>query len=89
MFDGDRSYQTRGRAIWSDRYKYVVYHWGKNREQLFDLQADPGEMLNLAVDGRCRPILDDHRRRLADWCRLTSDPFIVPGIGPDAAAPTP
>ncbi|HSH09431.1 MAG TPA: sulfatase-like hydrolase/transferase, partial [Oceanipulchritudo sp.] len=37
-----------GRMVRTQQYKYVVYSEGENREQLFDLEQDPGEMVNLA-----------------------------------------
>ncbi|MCU0229477.1 MAG: sulfatase-like hydrolase/transferase, partial [Bryobacterales bacterium] len=41
--------QTReGRMIRTARHKYVVFNHGDRPEQLFDLDADPGEVLNLA-----------------------------------------
>ena len=43
---------THGRMLRTPRYKYVVYSWGKHREQLFDLTTDPGETINLAVESR-------------------------------------
>ena len=51
---------TAGRMVRSARYKYCVYNWGKYREQLFDLKADPGEMLNLAVEAQYRDVLSVH-----------------------------
>jgi arylsulfatase A-like enzyme len=68
--------QLVARAIRTDRYKYSVYPMGRYREQLVDLEADPGEMVNLAVSARSRDILDDHRQRLLEWCTETDDPFL-------------
>ncbi|MHB8902905.1 MAG: sulfatase family protein, partial [Thermoguttaceae bacterium] len=39
-----------GRMVCSGRYKYCVYESGSRREQLVDLEADPGETRNLADD---------------------------------------
>ncbi|HUS48049.1 MAG TPA: sulfatase-like hydrolase/transferase [Phycisphaerae bacterium] len=75
VFDGTRGYRTQGRMVRTDRYKYVAYDWGRCREQLFDLQADPGEMVNLAVEAGRRELLADLRNRLAGWCRTTDDNF--------------
>jgi arylsulfatase A-like enzyme len=82
VFDGDRGRATSGRMVRSRRYKYAVYNWGKLREQLFDLERDPGEMVNLAVSASHAHVLKDHRRRLADWCRRTGDDldlWTIPG----------
>ena len=43
------------RALVTDRYKYVVFGWGAHREQLFDLETDPGEMRNLAAESAFEP----------------------------------
>ncbi len=83
-FDGDRGYETRGRMLRTDRYKYIVYHCGKNREQLFDMETDEGEMVDLALEERFSDVLDEHRDRLGRWCRENDDNFIVPGFGPSA-----
>jgi hypothetical protein len=42
---------------------------------LFDRAADPGEQVNLALEARHRQLLDEHRRRLRDWCVATGDAF--------------
>lgn len=71
------------RALVTDQYKYSVYVMGRNREQLVDLQADPGEMVNLAVESRHRETLVDCRERLRAWGERTEDPAvkIVPTQG--------
>jgi arylsulfatase A-like enzyme len=62
-----------GRMIRTQRYRYNLYAKGPNREQLFDLQDDPGEMVNLAGCQQYRQILQEHRQRLRNWCELTED----------------
>jgi arylsulfatase A-like enzyme len=64
-----------GRMLRTDRYKYVVYTHGDHREQLFDLRADPGEMVDLATDADHADVLADHRERLVEWCIETADMF--------------
>ncbi len=66
---------TQGRMIRTKRYKYVLYSWGKYREQLIDLENDPGEMVNLAVESRYQSVLDEHRKLLIQWMEQTDDPF--------------
>jgi arylsulfatase A-like enzyme len=61
------------RMIRTDRYKYIVYQEGKHREQLFDIEKDPGEMIDLAENADCRHILKDHHNRLLSWCKKTKD----------------
>jgi arylsulfatase A-like enzyme len=65
-----------GRMVRTGRYKYNVYATGAHREQLFDLEADPGEMINLAEDSKHRTVLDEHRARLKTWARQTGDPAL-------------
>ncbi|HOI50694.1 MAG TPA: DUF4976 domain-containing protein, partial [Prolixibacteraceae bacterium] len=64
LFDGST---TKGWAVRTPGYKYVVYDKGKNREQLYDMQTDRGEMVNLAVEENYRQILDQHRKLLVRW----------------------
>jgi len=61
------------RALVGERYKYSVYAMGRWREQLIDLQADPGEMVNIAVEQRRAELLQEHRERLRAWCLKTGD----------------
>jgi arylsulfatase A-like enzyme len=68
----------RGRMLRTQRHKYIVYSEGTLREQLFDLEADPGEMTNLAVDPEKKALLEECRTRLAQWCRETGDVFEIP-----------
>jgi arylsulfatase A-like enzyme len=64
------------RALVADRYKYSVYLMGRNREQLVDLQDDPGEMINLAAESRHRDTLQTCRDRLKAWGERTEDPAV-------------
>ncbi|MBA6154043.1 sulfatase family protein [Gelidibacter maritimus] len=72
-FDSKNSYGTLGRAVTDKNYKYVVYSWGKDREQFFDLRSDPYEMTNLADDPEHLSMVDHYRQRLIDWCIHTND----------------
>ncbi len=64
-----------GRMLRTARYKYVIYNTGGGREQLFDLEADPGETTNLTADEAHRAALDEHRKLLSDWAAETEDVF--------------
>jgi arylsulfatase A-like enzyme len=68
-------YGVVGRAAYDDHMKYVIYQWGRHREQLFDLTADPGEMVNLASSSRFAQELVSMRSFLRDWCAETDDYF--------------
>ena len=80
---------TVGRMVRTTRYKYVVYNWGKNREQLFDLDTDPGEMVNLAVAAQYRGVLNEHRELLAMWTERTDDRHTAHEAHPNALPPVP
>ena len=62
-----------GRMIRSDHYKYCVYTSGKIRESLIDLQADPGEMKNLAGLPKFHKELNQHRGYLKKWIKESKD----------------
>lgn len=71
--------QTReGRMIRTARHKYVVFNGGARPEQLFDLETDPGEVLNLAAHAEGQAELDRHRAILRAWIRETRDDFKMP-----------
>ena len=53
-----------GRMVRTDRYKYNRYDTGAHREQLIDLEEDPGEMVNLAEDPAYKDVLNKHRQLL-------------------------
>ncbi|WP_139958490.1 sulfatase family protein [Flavicella sediminum] len=72
-FEGKQALGTMGRAVVSKRYKYILYNWGKHREQLFDLENDPLEMNNLANSKKHLKILDTYREYLHKWCSKTKD----------------
>lgn len=79
---------TRGRALYAGDYKYVVYSWGRHREQLHDIVSDSGERRNLAVESRYDEVLETMRARLLTWCRETGDAdalkyLVLPESAPD------
>ncbi len=43
------------------------------REELYDLQADPHELRNLAEEPKFKAVLKEHRRKLDDWIKATGD----------------
>ncbi len=55
-----------GKAVVTDRYKYILYDEGESREQLMDLQVDPHETRNAAGDADKADVLEKHRRLLAE-----------------------
>ena len=61
------------RMVADRRFKYVRYQkWG---EELYDLQADPDEINNLAHHPDYAAARDALRERLTDWQRETGDNF--------------
>jgi hypothetical protein len=48
-----------------------MYNWGE--EELYDLEADPHEMVNRAPDQTCEQTKNDLRARLEAWMRDTDD----------------
>jgi arylsulfatase A-like enzyme len=66
-----------GRMLRTPTYKYVLYNYEKDREQLFNMDADPLEMRNLVEDSASQVILEQHRTMLKQWCRQTGDSFFV------------
>lgn len=46
-------------------------------EELYDLQKDPGETVNVAADPQYAGVLEDLRERLKAWQQATKDPWRV------------
>jgi arylsulfatase A-like enzyme len=66
-----------GRMVRTERYKYCLYNRGQQRESLVDMQADPGEMTNLAKDPDYRAVLLQHRGLLARFGTEHRDPLVA------------
>ena len=69
--------QTSGTLGWmvrTPRYKYVLYDKGLYREQLYDMENDRGETVNLAVESRYEDILNQMREILRNWLKTTPGP---------------
>lgn len=64
-----------GRMVVTDRYKYFLFDGGENREQLFDLEKDPGEMNPVTNEKKYIKILNSHRKMLKTWIDETEDDF--------------
>jgi len=72
---GTKQFGVSGRMIRTDQYKYTIYNKGETREQLFDMETDPGETVNLAVDHNFRRELIRHRNLMDSWAKETEDDF--------------
>ncbi|MDH6308914.1 arylsulfatase A-like enzyme [Dysgonomonas sp. PFB1-18] len=68
---------TRGWSVVGKDFKYTLYRYFKNKEQLVNLKDDPYEMQNLAVDKQYESTLLDMRRKLYDWGLKTNDKMLV------------
>jgi len=55
------------RVLRTARFKYVAYDAGARREQLINMDKDPGEMQNLAELSSYADILAGHRHLLVRW----------------------
>ncbi|WEK17731.1 MAG: hypothetical protein P0Y49_13085 [Candidatus Pedobacter colombiensis] len=56
-------------------FKYIIYDKGEIREQLFDLEKDPGETDNLAIKATYKKKLNQMRAYLKKWCEMHQDSF--------------
>ena len=70
--------EMMGRAVRSQKYKYIVFSGGQRPEMLFDMENDPGEMQNLAYNSSSKAILVAHREQLTTWIKQTQDHFVMP-----------
>jgi choline-sulfatase len=75
--EGEKSFGIHGRAVLNNQYKYIVYSEGENREQLFDLINDPGEMKNLAQDEAYQKTLKEFRKQLSIWQKKHNDKVAI------------
>ena len=75
-----------GRAIITQRHKYVAYRFHgtphylthldlpERVSELYDLQEDPYQLKNLVEDPAYQEVIADLRRRLDGWQERTDDP---------------
>ncbi len=61
------------RGVRTARYSYV--RWLSDREALFDLEEDPGQMRNLIAEPNAAPVRDRLRTRLAELLARRGDAF--------------
>ena len=66
---------VHGRMIREERFKYTRFSTGEDREQLFDLEIDPGETRNLAEIPQFAADKQRCKELLGTWMRETRDPF--------------
>ena len=68
---------TWGWTIRTPKFKYVLYPAGRYREQLFDMERDRGEQVNLVVEKRYKDVLEQHRKLLKEWAKENRQPFLL------------
>jgi arylsulfatase A-like enzyme len=65
------------RAATVPRTHYFPHNYlRRDLEELYDLQADPWELKNLAADPAHAHVLENLRRRVGQWMRATDDPLL-------------
>lgn len=69
--------RVHGRMVVTQRFKYFLFDGGANREQLFDLEKDPGEVNPVTYQGEYREQLLAHRDMLRQWVADNGDNFDV------------
>ena len=70
---GKQSWRVPIRMVRTSQWKYVRYlEYG---EELYDLEADPGELRNLAGEPRAAAERARLARAMDEWIRRTADPF--------------
>ncbi len=80
---GSRTWQAvlrAGDGRYGNRTVDQLLH--RPREELYDLQTDPGECRNLAANAAFAPVLDDLRARLRHWQERTGDPWVIRSTRP-------
>jgi uncharacterized sulfatase len=65
----NRSPWFMGRSVRTERYRYTEWDDGKKGAQLYDYEADPGELKNLVDDPDLAPV----RERLSEMVRLNAE----------------
>ncbi len=65
----------KGRLLRLGNYKYNIFSTGE--EQLFDLENDPGEMINLAGESVIKDVRAKCRQNLKQWAVKTNDDFAL------------
>ena len=71
--DGDYHLETDWRMVTDNKFKYI---WNREDcEELYDLESDPWEKLNLAYDAQNKEHLVFYRSQLLEWMEKTKDPL--------------
>jgi len=68
--------EPEGRMLVTRQFKYWIFSEGKQRETLYNLKNDPGEMVNLSGKPEYRNELEKCRNELIRWAEKHNDPFL-------------
>jgi arylsulfatase A-like enzyme len=60
-----------GFSIRTLRWRYTLWDDGRQGEQLYDMQADPGETSNLAADSRFAATVAELKQRVRQYAKNT------------------
>jgi len=66
-----------GRMVRSQQYKYCLYEFGTQREALYDMETDPLETRNIAVDPKYRGVVLEHRALLKGFAAKQGDTLVA------------
>ena len=66
-----------GRMVVTKKFKYFLFDQGANKEQLFDLENDPGELHPVTYDPAYHDDLLACRAKLKEWVATQNDDFDV------------
>jgi uncharacterized sulfatase len=64
------------RAVRTDEWKLVRYHFTNGLDALYNLRDDPGETRNLYNDPDARQMRQQLQERLTAWMRTVDDPIL-------------
>ena len=70
------------------RYKFVLNCARRDLDELYDLQADPGELRNLAYVPEHKALADKMTQRILAWLRETNHPYAEVMAKQAARSPT-
>ncbi len=68
--------KPEGRMLRNGQFKYWIYNEGEEKETLYDLKNDPGEMVNLANNPKYKVALQTCRTQLMEWATENKDPYL-------------
>ena len=68
--------EPEGRMLRNTQFKYWIYNEGNQKETLYDLKNDPGEMNNLVSDPKFSNELKNCRSQLLEWAIKNNDPYL-------------